>query len=100
MKNMTEENWHVPKLKNICPKFFIRVTGDDFSVGKVSDDISNTSFSIEVLKLLSPIGGEGWKSNNSYAITWRTNGTEKTVAKVHLYYTMDGGTTLEIYCQG
>lgn len=89
----TSYNWRVPKPRENCTRCFIKVTGYDVSGVKVSEDISEAPFSIEVVRLKSPSGVETWKSNNTYAITWQANGTAKPVAKVQLYYTMDEGTT-------
>jgi hypothetical protein len=87
----TSYNWRVPKPRENCTRCFIKVMGYDVSGVKVSEDISEAPFSIEVVRLKSPSGGETWKSNNTYAITWQTNGTAEPVAKVQLFYTTDAG---------
>jgi hypothetical protein len=64
----TSYNWRVPKPRENCTRCF-KVTGYDVSGVKVSEDISEAPFSIEVVRLKSPSGVETWKSNNTYAIT-------------------------------
>jgi YD repeat-containing protein len=94
----TSYNWIVPTLftanKTNC---FVKVIGYD-STGtlKKGEDISNAKFTIEVVRLNSPNGGETLKSGTIYTITWTTNGTIRPVAKVTLSYSLDGGTTYTV----
>jgi hypothetical protein len=60
--------------------------------------ISAAPFTIEVVKVASPNGGETWKEGETHDITWTTNGTKKPVAKVKLYYTKDGESTWNRIC--
>jgi len=59
----------------------------------VGSDKSGSPFTIEVVKLTSPDGGENWTSGSEKSITWEMHGTKSDVAQVKLFYTKDGGTT-------
>jgi len=84
--------WNVPILPSNKPKCLIGIA-DFYSNKWMSEDISNARFSIEVVGLTSPNGGESVPSGGSWEITWTTNGTKNDVASVKLYYTMDNGLT-------
>jgi hypothetical protein len=68
------------------------VVGYDESGTKIGEDISDTPFIIEVVKLKSPNGGNTLTSGKQYTIRWTTNATRYAVAKVKLYYTKNGTT--------
>jgi TolB protein len=89
----TSYNWTVPSPIGNQTQCRVKVIGNNALGGSVGQDISNGPFTIEVVKLTSPNGGETWKSGTIHAITWTTNGTASTVAKCRLRYTKDGGTT-------
>jgi hypothetical protein len=59
----------------------------------VGADKSDKPFTIGVVKLLSPNGGEVLESGDIHQIQWEINGTKYAVATVKLYYSMNGGTT-------
>jgi hypothetical protein len=59
----------------------------------VGSDRSAKPFTIGVVKLLTPNGGEVLESGSSYPIQWEINGTKYPVATVKLYCSMDGGAT-------
>jgi hypothetical protein len=85
-------NWEVPKpLGNKKKTCFVKVVGYKADGVVVGPDKSNAPFTIEVLKLTSPDGGEIIGSKTWHAITWTTNATKNPVAKVKLCYTKDGG---------
>ena len=80
----------VPNNKEKC---LVKVIGyDDFGVKK-GVDVSDGPFEIQVVKLISPIGGETLTSNTSYPILWQDNGTMAPVEEINLFYTLDGGKT-------
>jgi len=85
-------NWSVPKPWGNTKACLVKVKGFDSSNGKVGVAIS-ALFTIEVVKVELPNGGETWKVGETHDITWTTNGTKKPVAKVKRYYTKDGGIT-------
>ncbi len=54
-------NWTVPKPLVNKKNCLVKVTGYDASNVLVDDDTSNATFTIEVVKVTSPNGGENWK---------------------------------------
>jgi FtsP/CotA-like multicopper oxidase with cupredoxin domain len=60
---------------------------------QVGADKSDAPFTIEVVKLTSPNGGETITSGLTYCVHWTSNVTASPIAKVKLEYTKDGGTT-------
>jgi len=87
-------DWSVPKPWVNKKKCLVRVIGYDASEVKVGSDRSDAPFTIEVVKLTSPNGGgPPLKSGTEHSITWATNRTKNPVAKLKLYYTINGGTT-------
>ena len=86
-------DWTVPKPTNNKKKCLVKVIGYDASNVLVDDDTSDAKFTIEVVKVTSPDGGENWKVGSTHAIIWTTNGTKKPVANVKLFYTYNGGAT-------
>ena len=74
----------------------IKVVGYDASGAKVGADKSDGTFTIAVLTVTSPNGGEVVPSGDTYDIEWETNGTESEVESVELFYSRDGGTTWKL----
>jgi len=94
-ENVTENHylWTVPipaKNKKSCR---IKVSGYNEANINVKTDISDSSFTIEVVKVTSPDGSEVWSSDELRSITWMTNETIKPVAKIQLFYTKNSGIT-------
>jgi hypothetical protein len=89
----TSYDWHVPTLSNNKTTCLVKVMGFNSSGTKVGEDISDSTFTIEVVKLTSPDGGEILTSGSTHTITWRTNATIRPVASVKLFRTMNGGST-------
>lgn len=93
----TNYNWTVPTPWGNKKKCLMSITGYDASGVKVGADRSDSPFTIEVVRLDTPNGGEGVTYTSGYyplPITWTTNATRKpVVAKVKLYYTKDAGVT-------
>jgi len=86
----SEFEWRVPLQKDNMPSCKIRVTGYDEYGVKIGQDVSDNVFTIEVVRLLSPIGGETFASGSTQPIEWATNDTMGTVASVQLFYALDG----------
>jgi hypothetical protein len=86
-------DWTVPTPKKNKTKCLVKVIGYDVSGNQVGTDESDGMFTVEVLTLTSPNGGETLTSGNPHTITWTTNGTKKPVAKVILKCTTNGGRT-------
>ena len=89
----TSYNWAVPKPLNNKKKCLVRVIGYNSSDIQIEEDISDSAFTIEVVRLTSPDGGENFTSGSMHTIKWLTNVTKKPVAKVKLFYTIDAGAT-------
>jgi len=91
--NVRQYRWTIPAQDGRKPKSFVKVIGYDSSNKKVGEDVSDRAFVIEVLKLTSPNGGETLTVGSTHTITWQTYALTKTVAKVILQYSTDGGRT-------
>jgi hypothetical protein len=86
----------VPTFTKNKTNCLIKVVGYDASGVKVGADKSDSPFTIAVLTVTSPNGGEVVPSGGTYDITWETNGTESEVESVELFYSRDGGTTWKL----
>jgi hypothetical protein len=86
-------HWEIPVVTVNKKTCHVKVIGYDSNGVKVGEDISDNPFTIEVLRLTSPNGGETLKSGNTWTIRWVTNKTIRPVAKTVLKYTINGGTT-------
>jgi len=86
-------NWTVPIPRGNKRKCLLKVIGYDASDVRSGSDISDAPFTIEVVKLISPDGGEPLTSKTAHTITWTTNATKRDVARVKLYYTENKGIT-------
>jgi hypothetical protein len=84
-------SWTAPKLKTNKTGCLVKVVGKTDGKAKVGEDRSDSTFTLEVVKLLTPNGGEGWGAGTTQRIEWRTNETSSDVARVKLLYTLDGG---------
>ncbi len=84
--------WEVPRPPGNKKSCLMKITGysmADVKIGAVQSPL----FTIEVVRLISPNGGNILRSGEAYRITWATLETKTPVTKVKLYYTKDGGTT-------
>jgi len=86
-------DWNVPIPRNNKSKCFIKVIAFNASNVKIGEDSSDGPFTIEVIKLNTPNGGETLTSGSTYDITWTTKQIIRPVSKVILSYTLDGGFT-------
>jgi C1A family cysteine protease len=89
-------DWTVPIPKNNKRKCFVKVIGFDSEEKKVGADRSDAPFTIEVVRVTSPNGGETFVPGDSPTITWTTNATKSDVANVKLFYTKNGGNTWKL----
>jgi hypothetical protein len=80
----------VPSNKKTCR---VKIEEVDGTGSKVGEDKSSGPFTIEVVGLTSPNGGEFVSSGGSWEITWTTNTPKNPVSSVKLYYTLDNGLT-------
>ncbi len=86
-------DWTVPVPTNNKRKCLIKVIAFNSSNVKLGADRSDGTFTIEVIKLLSPNGGESLTSGDSIPISWTINKTRKPIAKMIISYTLNGGLT-------
>jgi len=86
-------SWGVPINKGNKTKSLVQVKAFDASGNLIGTDKSDAPFTIEVVKLTLPNGEEILTSGETRTITWKTNATKKPVAKVILFYTVNGGAT-------
>lgn len=84
-------NWLVPRLTSNQTNCLIRVIGYNNLKKKVGEDRSDSTFSIEVVRLISPNGGEIISSGDIFTISWIFNDTLSPVGKIELYYSEDNG---------
>jgi len=84
-------NWWVPTPAKNMSKCLIKVEGFNAKGAKAFSDVSELTFSIDVVKLTSPNGGENLTSGSNPPITWKTNATKSPVKKVILSYTLNNG---------
>jgi C1A family cysteine protease len=87
-------DWSAPTPSNNKKKCRVKVIGYDGST-KVGSGISD-AFTIEVIRLTSPDGGESLIGGSQHEITWVTYSTKKSVAKAKIYYTKDNGLTWKL----
>ena len=95
-KNVTANsyNWNVPRPVRNKKKCRVKVIGyDETGTIRLSDDVSDSPFTIEVIRLDSPNGGEMLISGDPAEVGWITHQTRRPVAKVRLYYTKNNGTS-------
>jgi hypothetical protein len=78
-------NWTVPALDGNKNKCRAGVRGYNVSGGVVGTDTSDNPFTIEVVKVTNPDGGETLTSGETYRITWQTNSTIRPVQSVKIY---------------
>jgi hypothetical protein len=91
-------DWPVPVPPNNKTKCLVRVKaywiGYNGSNQKLGADASDAPFTIEVLKLDAPNGGEpALISGSQFPITWTTNPNLPAVKRVKLSYTQNNGGT-------
>jgi hypothetical protein len=89
----TTYQWHVPSPASNKKTYRLKVIGYNSAGVIIGSDRSDASFEIEVVKIISPNGGETLTSGTPYSITWTTYGTAAAVANVYVQYSMDGGTS-------
>ena len=91
VKNITGSSydWYVPPPAGNVGKCLMKVTGFGFSGKKIGED--KKTFNIEVIRLVSPNGGEQLASGDKYTIQWAKNQTTRPVVNIKLMYTFNGG---------
>jgi hypothetical protein len=84
-------DWTVPTPVKNKTKCLVKVIGYEDSDKEVGADRSDSTFTIEVVKVTWPNGGETLTSGDMPTITWTTYETKRDVARVILKYTKNGG---------
>jgi hypothetical protein len=87
--NGTSYKWTIHKQYGNKRYCFIKVVGYDSLNVKVGADTSDAPFTIEVVKLISPNGGENLLSGSRVTINWNTYPTKETVTTTEIYYRTD-----------
>ena len=92
-KGITERTypWQVPEPAGNRSKCLLRVIGYDASGNRIAAGTSVAPFTIEVIKVNSPNGGEVLKSGTTWTIQWATHETWGPLKKVELFYSTNGG---------
>lgn len=84
--------WNFPAPRGNLSRCRLKIIGFDMWGNRIGASISDR-FSIEVVRLLSPNGGEGLRSGDLHEIRWETYETIRPAVGVVLFYTMNGGRT-------
>ena len=85
--------WAVPAQPANKPKWKVRITARTVTNAKAGTDSSDAPFTIEIVRLDHPNGGESLAPGTTATIRWTTNATVRSVARTKLLYTTNGGTT-------
>jgi hypothetical protein len=81
----------VPRITANSTKCRVRATGLTAGGKSVGSDVSDNNFTVEVVRLIGPHGGETIRRGTATPITWTTNETAATVTRVNLAYSTNGG---------
>jgi hypothetical protein len=84
-------DWTVPSSLGNSQACRIRVIGLNAANRRVAMDVSDASFTIEVVRVLSPNGGQNLVSGAQETISWQTQTTTTPVTGVRLSYSINGG---------
>lgn len=84
--------WTVPALAANTSKVRVRVTSY-MSNDKLLGSDTSGPLTIEVVRVLSPNGGEELKAGNTATLRWKINSIIGTVDHVNLFYSTNGGAT-------
>jgi hypothetical protein len=84
--------WDVPVVTQNKKQCLVKAIGYDSNGGLITEDTSDKPFTIEVVRVTSPNGGETLKTGNKWTIKWVTYKTIHPVAKTVLQYTTNGTT--------
>ena len=89
--NIRGYRWRIPAQNGKKPKCFVKIIAKNARGKVIGQDLSNRPFVIDVLKLVTPNGGETLTAKSRSLIRWRTYALTRPVAKVLLQYTTNGG---------
>jgi hypothetical protein len=83
--------WQVPKQMANMKRCLVKISG--YSGGRLTADVSDRAFTIEVVRLMAPNGKEHLISGEFVPVVWKTFGTKLPVATTLVQYSRDGGAT-------
>ena len=98
LDRLAEKNlvWNVPTPKSSETSCLVKVAGYDAMGTKLWTDKSSDIFTIEVVDITSPAGGDTLTAGTPQAILWDTNGLADSVDNFKLLYTINGGVTWKV----
>jgi len=82
----TSYDWQVPAVAGNKRKCLVRVTAYDSNGTQIGQDASDAWFTIWVVKITSPNGGDTFSRGDTVPITWQINATKTPVTKIVLKY--------------
>ena len=85
--------WPVPVPANNMRNCLLKLAAYDDSLAQIGGDKSDTPFTIEVLRLISPNGDESLTSGEQRTIMWATSPYAHPVDRLILSYTLNNGLT-------
>ena len=88
-------NWELPVVTANKKNCYAKVIAYDSNNVKIGEGISER-FTIEVLRITSPNGGEVLRPGSTWNIGWKSFETIRPVAKTKLLYTTNRGTTYKL----
>jgi hypothetical protein len=86
-------SWAVPTPVANRTRCRVRVRAYDAGGLLLGADRSDRTFTIEVVRLVTPNGGEVVIGGSAYPVTWETNATAATVTATRIQRSFDGGAT-------
>jgi len=89
-------SWTVPAPGNTRKGCLVKVIGYDNGGKAIGQDQSNKTFTIQVVKLTSPNGGQSLGSGGTHTISWILYQTINPVVRIKLYFSRDGGNTWKL----
>lgn len=87
----TSHVWTLPVVMANKANCLVKVVGKDAGGMELGEDLSDAPFTIQVVKILKPAGGEKLSDGSSFTINWQVFKTAQTVRKAALSYSTDGG---------
>jgi hypothetical protein len=97
-ENVTEPvfAWTVPSPRGNKGKCLVKVEAYNSKGRKIASDRSDGPFKIEVVRLISPDGGEVLGTGDINLISWQVNKTASEVSQIVLYYSQNDGVTWRV----
>jgi alpha-tubulin suppressor-like RCC1 family protein len=92
----TSYEWSVPVQNVNRTACKVKVVGYNNDGVEVANDLSNAFFTIEVLKITAPNGGESLTSGVKTTIAYTLNGTLTPISSISFYYSVDNGATWKL----